>query len=93
MVCTVTLSRSQVSTAYVEHPDDWTDAQIVAAVEARVLDIMSAASWYDSASTAPVLTIAKADEREPNENGEIYPRPLELRETDTEAPGIVVEME
>lgn len=81
MISKIELERTQRADVYIEHPDDWSDAQLKRAVSGRVADLMNAACWWDSPIIDPSANVKPGvDDRESLDSGDKLSPPLVLDE-------------
>lgn len=88
MLSTLKFSRTQTAEVRVEHPDDWTEAQVRAAATARVIDVAERVSWWDSKTRAKIeeILVGQDDAEPEDEHGCCVPsshrEPVEFTDDD-----------
>lgn len=67
-ISTLRVSRSQDAFVAVEHPEGWGEAEVLAAVNARLLDLGKKIDWWDADSTSAVegVTLGENDPDNPH---------------------------
>ena len=87
MISTVTIERNTTAQVAIEHPDEWDDAQVLAAVKNRAIDIGGAASlWCGDNRTLVKGVDVGADYRDEMEHTDYPPAAVELTDDDLDAP-------
>lgn len=87
MISTIAVQRTTTSLVALEHPDDWTEADVQKAVNARAIDIGTcpAAMWSgETRTTLGDLTYGEDTRPEDTDPGNMYPDPDDTPVTLTE---------
>jgi hypothetical protein len=88
VISTVTITRESTAAVVVEHPDDWTDAQILGAVKNRAIDIAAEAPMWNASNRTTIGGVAVgADARDEMADEHMMQRqPIELTDEDLDPP-------
>lgn len=62
MISVIEIQRTVTASVEVEHPDDWTEEQVLAAAQFRSADASERASYWDSQTRTTVAAV-KLDEQ------------------------------
>lgn len=82
-ISTVTVTRVSIAQVAVEHPAEWTDAQIDAAVQERAIDIgTSAQMWCAKTRTTLGAIVFGRDTREESDGMTEMPEPIDIGPAD-----------
>ena len=82
-ISTVTVTRVSTAQVAVEHPAEWTDAQIKAAVQERAIDIgTSAQMWCAETRTTLGAIVYGRDTRDEMDGAMEMPEPIDIGPAD-----------
>jgi hypothetical protein len=62
MISTVTIERMSAAKLAVEHPDDWTEENVKAAVEARALDIGGMVPYWSATTKSAIGAVTLGED-------------------------------
>lgn len=88
MISTVTITRASTADVVVEHPDDWTDAQILGAVKNRAIDIAAEAPMWNASNRTTIGGVAVGEDARDELDDEYMAQrqPIELTDDDLDPP-------
>ena len=83
MISTVKIKRATTAEVVVEHPDEWSDDQVSAAVKNRAIDVAAGASmWSGDSRTEIAGTEVGTDFRDGMDDDSFKPEPVQLTAED-----------
>ena len=88
MISTVTITRESTADVVVEHPDDWTDAQILGAVKNRAIDIAAEAPMWNASTRTTIAGVAVGEDARDEMDDEymMQRQPIDLTDNDLDPP-------
>ena len=82
MISTVTIRRESAAQGAIEHPDEWDDAQINAAVTNRAIDVAARADMWVGQNRTTVDGIEPGTDYRDEWEGDYKPEPVALTDED-----------